>query len=636
ASGVRHIADLMRYVPGIVVGDNDGNHPVVSMHGMSGTYASGVQVLVDGVSVYSPLWGGMEWEELPLALNDIERIEVIRGPNAALFGANSFAGVINIITRHPAAEPGWRVSGNVGNGGTADGSVSHAGSLENGLQYRATVGQRASDGYASRPDTQRQYYGNVRAEYQVDATDSVHFSGRIADNRKDNGDYTVTDGSSRIPHPNQSNLLDFQLRWSRAFSADNEWWVQVYHQQSKTSDTVTIDYKQTTLGGRLFSLLNPFLAGLVPGPVPITVDSGYETRRDGIEFQQTLRWSPDLRSVWGVESRRDAAASPTYLGSYGQQSVLLLRAYGNIEWRFAKDWTLNFADMLEKDTAARTEWSPKMAMTWQPIQGHVFRAAISTAQRTPSIYEERNKTGYPVPLAVQAGILAIPGAQAALAAFGVNDISRITLINSSGQIDNEHLRVEELGYSFELPEWNFGGDARWAWEHHRGLSATVGSFPNVDIVNKNRVEVEAGDLTLRWKPVDGTLLRLALARLTVKSSTAPSSYNASAPENTVSFLWDQHLPSNWRASANYQRVSAMHWLDAGNGLLGNPALPPIENLNLRLGKRLLLPGFADSEIAVVMQNALGKHREYFAGFAVNQTSDTVASRVTFLQFNGQF
>src|SRR5262245_56679786 len=70
-SGARQIADLLRYVPGAAVGYNDGNWPVVTLRGMSGAFASGLQVLVDGVSVYSPVFGGMLWAELPLSLDDI-------------------------------------------------------------------------------------------------------------------------------------------------------------------------------------------------------------------------------------------------------------------------------------------------------------------------------------------------------------------------------------------------------------------------------------------------------------------------------------------------------------------------------------------------------------------------------------
>lgn len=634
ASGARHIADLMRYVPGTVVGYNDGNHPVVSMHGMSGTYASGVQVLVDGVSVYSPLWGGMQWEELPLAMSDIDRIEVIRGPNAAVFGPNSYAGVINIITRHPTAERGWSLTANAGDGGIGDFSLSRAGDFENGHQYRVTMGQRASQGFDSRPDSQYQLFGNFRSEHQIDATNALQVTVRAAENKKDNGDYTAT-GSSRVPHPAEAGLFHFQTRWTHATSVDDEWWLQFYHQQSKTSDQATVDYRQSRFWTVLNFLFGPALV-TVPNPLPYQLDSRFETKRDGVEFQQTRRWSPTIRAVWGVEARRDAASSPTFLGSGEEQSATLLRAYGNLEWRLAPTWVLNLANMVEKNSLATTGWSPKVALSWQPVPGHVFRAGISSAMRTPSLLETRANWGYRIPS--QISTLLNPAMLAALRGLGMSDPLRFTLSQSSGSVDNETVRAEEIGYSFDIPEWRFGGEMRWVWEHHHGLISDVarsGLLSAADFANQDRIEVEGGDLTLRWKPIDGTSLRLALGRTAVRSSTAPLQYNMSAPETTVSFLWDQRIDRDWRASVNYQRVSAMSWTDSGNNN-NNPPMAPIENLNLRLARQLRVSGFAQSEVALVTQNALGDHREYFLGMAANGTPETVATRRTFLQFSGQF
>ena len=87
ASGAREIADVFKLVPGFVVSHESGYTPIVMYHGLSDEYARRMQVLIDGRSVYSPSGGGVEWSNLPLTVDDIERIEVIRVPNPAITAA---------------------------------------------------------------------------------------------------------------------------------------------------------------------------------------------------------------------------------------------------------------------------------------------------------------------------------------------------------------------------------------------------------------------------------------------------------------------------------------------------------------------------------------------------------------------
>jgi len=112
ASGARDLNDIFRLVPGFQTYPNTTESARVSYHGMGeGDYAPRVQVLVDGRSMYSPLFGGgVNWAVLPVALEDIERIEVVRGTNAVSYGSNAFLGVINIITVDPALTHGVSVS----------------------------------------------------------------------------------------------------------------------------------------------------------------------------------------------------------------------------------------------------------------------------------------------------------------------------------------------------------------------------------------------------------------------------------------------------------------------------------------------------------------------------------------------
>lgn len=98
-SGVTTVPDALRLVPGVQVGRVDANKWAVSIRGFNSREANKLLVLVDGRSIYDPLFSGMLWESHDFLLEDIERIEVIRGPGGTLWGANAFNGVINIITR---------------------------------------------------------------------------------------------------------------------------------------------------------------------------------------------------------------------------------------------------------------------------------------------------------------------------------------------------------------------------------------------------------------------------------------------------------------------------------------------------------------------------------------------------------
>src|SRR5512140_3339940 len=120
ASGFRSITDLFRLVPGMYVGNAGANTPFVSLNGVADQYSRRMQVLVDGRSVYLPPFGGVDWQDLPVLIDDIERIEVVRGPAAASHGSNSFYGVINILTRDAASLDHKSVTVNKGEMGVSD------------------------------------------------------------------------------------------------------------------------------------------------------------------------------------------------------------------------------------------------------------------------------------------------------------------------------------------------------------------------------------------------------------------------------------------------------------------------------------------------------------------------------------
>ena len=109
-SGVTNVPDALRMVPGVYVARIDANKWAVTARGFNGRFANKLLVLVDGRTVYSPSFSGVYWEMQDVMLEDVERIEVIRGPGATVWGANAVNGVINIITRHAADTQGGLVA----------------------------------------------------------------------------------------------------------------------------------------------------------------------------------------------------------------------------------------------------------------------------------------------------------------------------------------------------------------------------------------------------------------------------------------------------------------------------------------------------------------------------------------------
>ncbi|MGH9559875.1 MAG: TonB-dependent receptor plug domain-containing protein [Terracidiphilus sp.] len=116
-SGATNIPDLLRMVPGMNVAQIDSNTWAVNARGFNSRFANELQVLVDGRSVYSDSFGGVFWDQLDLPLEDVERIEVIRGPGGSVWGGNSVNGVIDVITKKASETQGALA---VGGGGTEE------------------------------------------------------------------------------------------------------------------------------------------------------------------------------------------------------------------------------------------------------------------------------------------------------------------------------------------------------------------------------------------------------------------------------------------------------------------------------------------------------------------------------------
>ena len=190
-SGARSIPDALRLAPGLQVSQSNMNQWQIGIRGQSDFFTDLLLVMVDGRPVYTTTFSGVWWVAQNYPLEDIERIEVVRGPGGAIWGSNAVNGVINIITNSAAASRGLRISGG---GGTEDkgfGNISYGSSVD-GLDYRvyamnelrdgglATVGGQAHQGYNrgdSMPDFRRMNQEGFRLDWEKDASTRLTLHG---------------------------------------------------------------------------------------------------------------------------------------------------------------------------------------------------------------------------------------------------------------------------------------------------------------------------------------------------------------------------------------------------------------------------------------------------------------------------
>ncbi|MEQ1667742.1 MAG: TonB-dependent receptor, partial [Sulfuriferula sp.] len=370
ASGFRTIPDLFRMVPGMYVSAFTGNRPIVSYHGTTDDSARRMQVLVDGRSVFMPPLGAVAWEDLPLQIDDIERIEVIRGPAAASYGGNSTQGVINIITRDAGAIEGVKASVTRGNGGIADASVSMGKRSEN-LDYRMSFGYRSDHGYDVNSydmnnDSYKTRLFNLRANYRPTTVDNLDFQVGYNEGRRGDGS---DNGSPNTPHDKHNQEYFTQMTWVRNLAGGDELRLKFYHIYQDVLNTLE--------------------------PVAPLSDS-YTNTRDDVELQHTLHTSPTNRLVWGASVRRDWARAPNRFSS--EQTVMQGTLFAHDEWRITPKWLLNTGAMLEDATIGKLNLSPRVALIYKFAPKQTLRFGVSQAYRNPSVYEERSNYQFGPPV----------------------------------------------------------------------------------------------------------------------------------------------------------------------------------------------------------------------------------------------
>lgn len=570
ASGAREIVDVFRLVPGFQVGMAYFSTPVVAYHGLADEFSRHMQVLVDGRSVYSPYFlGSITWNSLRLSLDDIDRIEVLRGSNSAAYGANAFLGVINIITRHPSQSQGTYLSATQGNQGISD-QVWRYGGSQGDLHYRITAGRRSDNGLDNFHDSRQAGYVAFRGDMRLSPRDELQIQFGASRNSTGAGFASSSGDPERTVH---EKGYFAQAVWRRSFGPDEELMLNAYHMQDDSRENFSLQG----------SISNPF-------PFPPTrlftfVDADRRTRRTHLELQHIFRLNPAARVVWGLEQRHESVVSRLMFDTSDAQTTNLSRLFGNLEWRLAPQWLLNAGAMLEKHSFAGTDLAPRLMLNFQPSPEHTIRAGMTTAYRNPSLAEERGKVKY--------YITAVPPAP-----FPPFQVVQTTY-STSGGLQPERIRTGELSYLGEFRRIGLTLDARAFHENVSRIIDKTGS--PADFINRWGAIVRGLEYQLRWTPTRDTLMLLNHTRTRITSDD--DRIAESSPQRATTVFLSQTLPGGWQLSMAHHWIGQMRWLGWSNPL----------PLHRRLDLRLAYPfrsGPYKGEVAIVSQNLTAPYSEF--------------------------
>ncbi len=598
ASGAREIPELFRLVPGFMVGYHDGATASVSYHLSEDRYARQMQVMIDGRAVYVHAIGGIAWSTLPITIDDIERIEVVRGPNSASYGANSFLGVINIITRHVVLDRGTAVKTNLGDEGVREVFLRHGGT--NGkLDYRVTAGFVDDDGFQERFDYKRTQTASVRGEYTINNTDILAFDAGVGTGPRGVENRSTLNALS--PNREKTELQHHQqLKWERTLGVGESVAVQFYHIYLRNFETFqTLPITLASSGG---------LDWVVE---PMAVDFGMYTHRYDLELQHNVNIAEGLRAAWGGGLRDDQVWGGANLMAETEVHNHLKHAFMNLEWDVSNPWLVNAGAMIEDYSTTGTNISPRAGVNYRfsPVQS--VRLTGSKAIRTPSMYEYAAKYAFFGPSNYYSGSTVVAPGPAIYQGYDVG----------TRQVGVEKITSFELGYHgmpirgrVELDVKIFHDDLDDLLGT-RGVSPVPGDLDNRHsvFVNRNVYFIRGVELESKLTFDDNSNLYFGYARIKndrILKNPVTGNIDAivdsrRAPKHSFSLLYMKDFSQGYSAGIGYYFTDKVQSWDSGSA---DRVRDPVRRLDLKLARKFEVLS-DEVEIALAARNVLGKYEE---------------------------
>ncbi|WP_333876284.1 TonB-dependent receptor plug domain-containing protein [Methylobacter sp.] len=581
-SGATSIPDALRMAPGVQVAQINAHDWAISIRGFNDRFSNKLLVLIDGRTVYSPLFSGTYWSAQDVVLEDIDRIEVIRGPGGTVWGANAVNGVINIRTKHSKNTQGGLVSaqgGNYQNGG----SVRYGGELGKEGTYRVYAKGKQNSDYLNRQnqnahDQWSAGQGGFRADYALTGKDELLFSGDIQEMEGDEtiGLRTPVDSSMSQRNANATAKLTHKTE-------NGEWYLQSFYLTDERR------------GYSLNQLIDTF----------------------DVEFQHNFQAGQRNAVTWGLDYRLVSDELTDFNGvsfTPASRATQLFSALLQDQFSITDDLRLTVGSKVEHNDYSGFEYQPNARLLWKLNENHSTWTSASRAVRTPTRgFQDIRIDLYRIP--------AIPP-------FLPNATAG-AIVGDTG-FKSEEVIAFEWGYRGQMSQ-NLSFDVATFYNTYNNL---LSSYPKVVqspgltqnlsvMVNGLEAESYGAELYANWKVTDSWRLQPGYTWLTVDTRTKSSNIDTglalknegSSPQNQYSIRSQLSLPHNIEFDTSVYYVDNLR----DTSTFQNPMIkvPNYTRLDLRLGWRPIKA----LELSVAGQNLLdGRHPEFIA-------DDIVASQI---------
>ena len=365
-SGVTAVPELFRSVPGMEVARIDGNRWAVAVRGFNDQFSTNLLVLKDGMTLYTPLFSGVLWDTRDTLLEDVDRIEIIRGPGATLWGANAVNGVINIITKSSTETNGLYAEGGGGKEEQGFAAVRYGGSLTESSDARAyfkwnnrdentaPMGEDPGDAWYS-------FRGGFRVDAEPTFEDSITVQGdlfRVTEDRTYQFDSSLDPFLPDLPSSVDQDGGDVLVRWTHSFEERSDFQAQLYYDFEDRDDGF-LSHERDTFDIDLQYRFQPHERH------DVIAGAGYRFNTDSVNNNAIISFDP---------SSEDLDLYTAFI----QDEISLIE----------NELNLILGSKFEYNFYTQFEFMPNARIVYVPAEDHTLWGAVSRAVRTPSRGEE--------------------------------------------------------------------------------------------------------------------------------------------------------------------------------------------------------------------------------------------------------